>query len=153
MFPVLPHHLLPHHLLPHPLLRQRNKMVDEEYGYLWNRHHQIKVRVLSNRIYQQERQRRFEWREGIVKAMSIIAGSLAFANVANQILAKWCFLIITVFNIFSLVFSYGAKARESSKRATDWALLERDIDGVGERGFNCGGVSYMGYGIRRNKLA
>ena len=111
------------------------KMTEEEYQYLWNKRYQLKVRVLANRIYQQERQRRFDFREGAVKAMSIIAGSVAFINIANQDLIKWCLFLITAFNVISLVFGYGAKARDGGKRAGDWTLLERDIDIVGERDF------------------
>lgn len=110
-------------------------MTNDEYQYLWNRRHQLKVRVLANRIYQQERQRKFEFREGMVKAASIIVGSFAFFNIANQELTKWCVFVITAFNVIALVFSYGNKARDSAKRASDWALLERDIDLAGERDF------------------
>ena len=112
-------------------------MTSDEYQYLWNKHHQLKLRVLANRIYQQERQRRFEFREGIIKAMSIIAGTVAFANVTNQnlLIIKWCLFLITAFNIFALVFGYGNKARDSGKRAVDWTLLERDMEIVGERDF------------------
>lgn len=111
-------------------------MTSDEHNYLWNRRYQLKVRVLANRIYQQERQRRFEFREGAVKALSIIAGSFAFFNIANKELIKWCVFLITVFNVISLVFAYGNKARDSGKRASDWTLLERDIDIVGERDFS-----------------
>lgn len=105
------------------------------HEYLWDKRHQLKVRVLANRIYQQERQRRFEFREGVVKALSIIVGSFAFVNIANQVIIKWCVFLITAFNVVSLVFAYGNKARDAGKRASDWVLLERDIDIVGERDF------------------
>ena len=95
------------------------------------------VRVLANRMYQQERQRRFEFREGLVKAASIIASTVAFTNVTNQnpSIIKWCLFLITAFNIFALVFGYGNKARDSGKRASGWTLLERDIELAGERDF------------------
>jgi hypothetical protein len=112
-------------------------MTEVEHQYLWNRRHQLMVRVLANRMYQQERQRRFEFREGLVKATSVIAGTVAFANVTNQnpLIIKWCLFFITAFNIFALVYGYGNKARDSGKRASDWALLERDIELAGERDF------------------
>ena len=110
-------------------------MNDENHAYLWQRRYDIKVRALTNRMYYQERQRIFEWREGIIKAISILAGSIAFAKVADPMIIQWCAAFITFFSTVSLVFGYGNKARDSVKRSTEWAQLERDIDLVGERDF------------------
>jgi hypothetical protein len=110
-------------------------MTDQEAEYLWQRRYDIKVRALTNRIYYQERQRVFERREGIVKAASILAGSVAFANIADQEIVRWCAVAVTVASTASLVFGYGSKARDSAKRSAEWALLERDIEVAGERTF------------------
>ncbi len=88
-----------------------------------------------NRMYYQERQRIFEWREGFVKAASILAGPIAFAKVADPEIIKWCAVIITGGSTASLVLGYGNKARDSVKRSSEWALLERDIEMAGERDF------------------
>ncbi|MDD5322754.1 MAG: hypothetical protein PHD43_19510 [Methylococcales bacterium] len=103
--------------------------------YLWQRRYDVKVRALMNRMYYQERQRIFEWREGFIKAASILAGSIAFANVTDPEIIKWCAVFITAASTFSLVFGYGNKARDSVKRSAEWAQLERDIEQVGERDF------------------
>lgn len=103
--------------------------------YLWKRRYEIKVRALTNRMYYLERQRLFEWREGFIKAASILAGSVAFAKVADAEIVQWCALIITAGSTLSLVFGYGNKARDSVKRSAEWAQLERDIELAGERGF------------------
>lgn len=110
-------------------------MSDENHEYLWKRRHDIKVRALTNRLYYQERQRIFENREGFVKAASILAGSVAFAHIADATILKICAVIVTGSSTLSLVFGYGQKARDSVKRSAEWAQLERDIDLVGERGF------------------
>ena len=110
-------------------------MNDENYDYLWQRRYDIKLRALMNRMYYQERQRIFELREGLIKAASILAGSVAFTKVADPQIVQWCAAIITVTSTFSLVFGYGNKARDSVKRSAEWAQLERDIDQVGERDF------------------
>ncbi|SJM94991.1 hypothetical protein [Crenothrix polyspora] len=110
-------------------------MDNENTDYLWQRRHDIKVRALMNRMYYQERQRIFEVREGIVKAASILAGSIAFARVADQAIIQWCAAIITTASTLSLVFGYGQKARDSVKLSAEWARLEHEIDLIGERGF------------------
>ena len=110
-------------------------MSDTQSTYLWQRRHEVKVRVLMNRMYYQERRRIFEWREGAVKAASIVAGSVAFASVMNPDIVKWCAAIITVASVASLTFSFGSKARDSAQRASEWIALERSIDLIGERDF------------------
>lgn len=110
-------------------------MSEEEHNYLWGRRYNVIVRALTNRMYYQERQRIFEWREGIIKAASILAGSVAFARVTEPVIIQWCVAFITLASTISLVFGFGNKARDSVKRSAEWALLERDIERIGERGF------------------
>ncbi|WP_072780931.1 hypothetical protein [Duganella sacchari] len=64
--------------------------------YLWNRRAAIQLRALMNRIYYQERQRIFELREGLVKVIAILCGSLAFARIADPGLVQWCAAVITI---------------------------------------------------------
>mgnify|MGYP001200981767 CR=1 FL=1 len=110
-------------------------MDEPEFQYLWGKRYQIMVRALTNRIYYQERQRIFEWRDGLIKAASILAGSVAFANVTNPDVVKYSAAFITAASTFSLVFGYGNKARDSVKRSSEWTQLERDIEAAGERDF------------------
>ena len=106
-----------------------------EYEYLFNRRCDVRQRVLANRIYYQERQRIFEFREGLIKVVSILAGSYAFAKVADSTIVGWCAIAITTSSAASLVFGFGTKARDSAKRSSEWAMLERDIELAGERHF------------------
>lgn len=110
-------------------------MSDKNANYLWKRRFNIKHRALVNRMYYLERQRIFEFREGFIKAASIVAGSVALANVADQQLLQLCAAFITLASTASLVFGYGNKARESMKLSGEWTRLERDIDLAGERLF------------------
>lgn len=109
--------------------------ISQDSQHLWQSRYDIKIRALMNRLYYQERQRIFEAREGMVRAASILAGSVAFAKIADPAVVQWCAALITVGSTLSLVFGYGNKARDSVKRSTEWAQLERDIDQVGERDF------------------
>jgi hypothetical protein len=110
-------------------------MSKEYEDYLHERRYKIKERALMNRMYYQERQRIFEGREGLVKAASIIAGSIAFSKVADPDVIKWCAVVITGGSTASLVFGFGNKARDSAKRSAEWTQLERDIEQVGEHSY------------------
>lgn len=107
-----------------------------ETDYLWGRRSGILLRALTNRFYYQERQRIFELREGGVRVVSILGGSVAFANIAYAVIIQYCAAAIAITSAASLVFGFGSKARDSLKRSEGWALLERDIERVGERSFN-----------------
>ncbi len=106
-----------------------------DFEYLFNRRCDIRQRALANRIYYQERQRIFELREGFIKVVSILAGSYAFAKMADPAIVGWCAIAITTSSAASLVFGFGTKARDSAKRAAEWVMLERDIELPGERNF------------------
>ncbi|MDN4038675.1 hypothetical protein [Massilia sp. YIM B02443] len=105
------------------------------WKHFCNRRSDIRLRALMNRMYYQERQRIFELREGLVKVVSLLAGSAALAKVADPQIVQWCAVVITANTAASLVFGFGTKARDSAKRSSEWALLERDIEARGERSF------------------
>jgi len=110
-------------------------VAQSQYDYLWGRRAAIKLRVLNNRLYHQERQRIFETREGAIKVISILAGSLIFSKLANPDIVLWGAAAVTVSSAVSLVFGFGSKARDSAKRSAEWTLLGRDIEQPGERDF------------------
>jgi hypothetical protein len=110
-------------------------MGKEEFEYLSNRRSDIRLRALMNRMYYQERQSIFEFRDGLAKAISLISGSVAFANVTDPQIVKYAAAAVTLVGAVALVFGFGNKARESAKRSAEWAFLERDIESAGERDF------------------
>jgi hypothetical protein len=109
---------------------------DTEWDYLRNRWDNLRVRTLSNRLYQQERQRIMELREGLVKVASLVFGSVALSRVVkDQAIIDTGIAIIFAGNVSSLVFGWGSKARDAAKRAAEWVTLDRDIEKAGERHF------------------
>lgn len=110
-------------------------METEEQKYLWKRRSDVKIHALTNRIYQQERQRIFEMREGLIKALSLVCGSLAFANIATPNIVLLCGAAVVIGNSLSLVFGFGNKARDAARRSAEWTALDRQIDAAGERSF------------------
>lgn len=108
---------------------------DTTADYLWTRRQNLKLRALSNRLYQQDRARVHELREGAVKAASLIAGSVALANVVDQTTIQVCVSVIFAGTAASLVFGWGVKARDAARRAAEWTALDADIDEAGERTF------------------
>ncbi|MFY1885171.1 hypothetical protein ACOTCJ_25800 [Achromobacter xylosoxidans] len=107
-----------------------------EREYQWDRRHNVMVHALANRIYQQERQRIMEFRESAVKVVSLVSGTAAFAVfLSNQEVGRIAGALVAVATMSSLVFGYAAKARDAAKRATEWAMLDRDINAVGPTDF------------------
>lgn len=100
---------------------------------------QLLFRVYANRLYQQDRWRILERRENFVKAASVVLGTAAFADVKGffgsqpEFVAGLVLAFVTV-NVVSLVFQWGAKARDAAKRSGDWTTLERDMQLIGQAG-------------------
>jgi len=107
-----------------------------EHDYLWHRRQELRVRALTNRRYQLERQRVMEWREGAVKVASLAAGSVAIARIADPVLIYSAVAVIFVGTSASLVFGWGNKARDAAKRAAEWVAIDADIAAAGERDFS-----------------
>ena len=106
-----------------------------DWPYLWERRCELKVRVLTNRYYQQERQRIFETRDGFIKVVSLVSGSVAFTGVLDPAMLKVLAFFLVLGSAPALVFNWGGKARDSAKRAAEWAEVERGIEEAGERRF------------------
>ena len=107
----------------------------DDWKCRWDRRRELKVRALSNRLYQLERQLIMEWREGSVKVASLAASSVAVANVSNQSIIRYAAAVIFIGTCCSLVFGWGNKARDAAKRAADCVALAADIEMSGEREF------------------
>jgi hypothetical protein len=107
-----------------------------EKDYLWDRRHNLLLRITANRIYQQERHRHMEIREGLVKVGSLVLGSVVFASVLDAATLKIAAAAAFALSAASLVFGWGNKARDASKRGVDWAALEHDVEAAGERSFS-----------------
>lgn len=111
-------------------------MDDQDWAYLWDRRHQVIFKVQMNRHYQRERQWLMEMAEGVVKASSLVAGSVAFGKISDPDLVQWLVAVIFTGTAFSLVFGWGNKARDAAQRAGQWVSLLREIESVGPRDFS-----------------
>jgi hypothetical protein len=107
----------------------------DDFDYLWQRRSDVRLRALMNRLYQQERQARFERREAYVKVASIVLSSVAFSKVASDRALQYLAAIVFAASMLSLVLGWGNKSRDAGRRQAEWAGLERDIEAAGERGF------------------
>jgi hypothetical protein len=122
---------------------------DVEWQYLCNRRLDLKVRILTNTLYQQERQRIMEWREGIVKAASLIAGSVAIWRIVDAQLVMACLAVIFCGTAGSLVFGWGAKARDAAKRAAEWIAIDDDVERSGGTYLHRGPAERLGGAMQR----
>ena len=110
-------------------------MEEAEWQYLHQQRFNLRLRALMNRLYQQERMRRLELREGMVKVASLLAGSAALARVADPLVVTAAAGVVFVGTAAALVFAWGPRARDAARRASDWAVLEMQIEQVGARDF------------------
>jgi len=112
-------------------------MNDTELDYLWNRHHQLRVRVLSNLLYQQERQTVMQWRDQAAKFGTLLGGTAIFAqwSAASQYV-QMLGAAVGLLSLISLTFAFAAKAQDAARRAANWGDLNREIEKAGERVFD-----------------
>jgi len=102
----------------------------------------MRVRVHTNISYQQHRWRILERRENVIKVISLVSASAAFYDLKNQAAASThltvgvALAVIVATNSWSLVFQWGAKARDAAKRVAAWSQLESEIVRVGLVGFD-----------------
>ena len=110
---------------------------DLDQDYLWNRRHQLRVRVLSNLLYQQERQAVMDLRDRAAKAGTLIAGTAVFAQwTMSSGWLKSLGALVGIFSLISFVFAFSAKAQDAAKRAGEWNALNGEIEKAGERTFD-----------------
>lgn len=126
------------------------EQADAEWKYLWQRRSDVRLRVAMNRLYQLERQRRMEFREGLVKVASLVLGSAVAVRLSNGDALAWGGLMVLVGNSASLVFGWGNKARDAARRSAEWVGLERQIEAAGERHFTESDVA--GWAARCNEV-
>lgn len=107
-----------------------------EWDYLHKRRFDVRLRARTNRLYQLRRQSVMELREGLVKVASLIAGSVALANVAHPAVVQAAAAVIFGGTAAALVFGWAAKSRDAARRSSEWTALEREVDAVGERTFS-----------------
>ncbi len=93
----------------------------------------LRVLIQANLVYQQNRLRVMELRDGGIKLLSLVLASSVVAQLSQHdtALVWWILLgsslVAVVGNGMSLVFNWGGKARDASQRAIDWARLDAEV--------------------------
>lgn len=121
-------------------------MDKQDFDYYWARRNDVMVRALTNRFYQQERQRKMEFREAAIKIVALVSGSASFATLPaltsiGPHLPAIAGAVVVVATTCSMVFGFASKARDAAKRATEWAMLDRDIHSIGPQIFTADQVN------------
>jgi hypothetical protein len=108
---------------------------EEENDYLWKRRHDALYRAELSAMYHRKREWFYARLDSVAKAIAIIGGSAALANLGGAELVKWTAAIITVTSTLSLVFDLSGKARLHGDLASRFINLLAQIHERGERSF------------------
>ena len=104
--------------------------------YLWNKRHSILYRIELSILYHQKRERFFDVWEKSAKAVAIIGGSAALANLAGSVGIKAIAALITVTSTIALVFGLSDRSKRHAELARNFRQLEAEIIQCGEREFS-----------------
>lgn len=107
----------------------------EEHEYLWGKRHAILQHIEISVLYHQKRERFFDIWDKATKAIAIIGGSVAFANITGPLGLKFSAGIITVTSTAALVLGFADRARRHAELAADFRRLEIEMVERGERDF------------------
>lgn len=110
-------------------------MEESDFEYLWKRRHEILYRIELSALYHQKRERFFELCDKLAKAMAVIGGSAALANLGGASMVKVAAAIITVTSTLSLVLGFSDRARRHAEFARSFRELEGEVVALGERDF------------------
>lgn len=103
--------------------------------WLWNERHEIIERARLSVLYHRRRERFFDGCDRTAKAAAIIGASAAWSNALGAEVIRWVAFAITVTSVASLLFDFGGKARRHCELASQFRILEADIERVGKRDF------------------
>jgi hypothetical protein len=106
-----------------------------EKAYLWNRRHSTVYRMELSSCYHRKRERFFDIADKLTKAIAIVGGSVAFANVANASALAIAGITVALTSTLALVFGFADRAKRHSELARNFHQLEAEIVRRGERDF------------------
>jgi len=96
---------------------------------LWERRFELRHRVLTNLLYQQERRRILETRDKSTKLIALLASSVVFAQLAP--LADYFSLFAAIAcagGMASLAFGFAERAQNAATRQMQWEELNRQVE-------------------------
>src|SRR4051812_16506933 len=101
----------------------------------WDRRHRLIQRLEISILYHHKRERFYDCLDKATKAISLIAGSAAFAAVGSDISVRIAAAIVAVTAAIGLVVGYAEKSRRHAELARSMRELQADCCGVGETAF------------------
>lgn len=110
-------------------------MSDPTDTYLWQRRHEVLYQVQLSTLYHRRRERFMAFWDRTIKAIAIIGGTTAFAEVGGADVVKIAAAIVAGTATIGLVFGLEERARLHSDLARRFLDLEARILRQGERDF------------------
>lgn len=107
----------------------------EHETHLWEKRHDALYRAELSSLYHRSRERFFDGCDRAAKAVAVIGGSAAFANLGGADVVRIAAGLVAVTSTLALVFSLGDRARRHADLAAKFTQLEADIVAKGETAF------------------
>lgn len=109
---------------------------DAEYAYLWGRRAQLLHRVRLSALYHRDRERTYDRLDRGSKLLALASSSAALVGLIGDQFLGWLLAAVALSSAASLTFSFSERARGHADFAARWTLLESEIEGAGERGYD-----------------
>ena len=107
----------------------------DESDYLWKSRSDLMHRLEVSVRYHRKRESYFDMLDRWTKAIAIVGGSAALADIGGRETVRWAAAIIATTSTAALVFGFSEKARLHNDLAAQFGVLESSIARRGERGF------------------
>lgn len=108
----------------------------KEWKHVWERRNEILYRIELSVCYHRKRERYFDFLDKGAKAVAVIGGSAAFANLGGK--HDWLQLsaaAVTITSTLSLVMAFSEKARRHAELASRFSMLASSVVAKGDRNF------------------
>lgn len=107
--------------------------MNQEDDYLWDRRHRLIYHAELSALYHRKRERYYDGLDKLTKAIAVMGGSAALANLGGPGAVQVAAVLITLTSTLALVFGFAAKARLHSDLAGRFVALISRIHAQGER--------------------
>jgi hypothetical protein len=111
------------------------ELTEEVKQHLWKRRTDILYRIELSVCYHRKRERFFDSLDKFAKAIAVIGGSAAFANLGGDDWLPWIAATVTITSTLSLVIGFAEKSRRHSELANRFGMLASSVVAKGDRGY------------------
>jgi hypothetical protein len=87
-------------------------------------------------LYHRDRERYYDRLDRGSKLLALASSSAALAGVIEDQVLAWLLVAVALSSAASLAFSFSERGRGHADFASRWTLLEAEIEGAGERGYD-----------------